>query len=152
MDLNVYNIHFLAGLFGKPEAVSYHANVERGIDTSGILTMDYGSFQAVCIGAKDCQAPLVSTLQGDGGYIRMTAPVSRICEYELSDNHGNTETVSFEKERHRMYYEFIEFIRIIEQKDFQTAEKMLDISMTAAEILTEARKQTGIIFPADRSA
>ena len=152
MDLNVYNIHFLAGLFGKPEAVSYHANVERGIDTSGILTMDYGSFQAVCIGAKDCQAPLVSTLQGDGGYIRMTAPVSRICEYELSDNHGNTETVSFEKERHRMYYEFIEFIRIIEQKDFQTAEKMLDISMTAAEILTEARKQAGIIFPADRSA
>ena len=77
MDLNVYNIHFLTGLFGKPEAVSYHANVERGIDTSGILTMDYGSFQAVCIGAKDCQAPLVSTLQGDGGYIRMTAPVSR---------------------------------------------------------------------------
>ena len=151
MDLNVYNIHFLAGLFGKQEAVSYHANVERGIDTSGILTMDYGSFQAVCIGAKDCQAPLVSTLQGDGGYIRMTAPVSRICEYELSDNHGNTETVSFEKERHRMYYEFIEFIRIIEQKDFQTAEKMLDISMTAAEILTEARKQAGIIFPADRS-
>ena len=31
--------------------------MERGIDTSGILTMDYSGFKAVSIAAKDCAAP-----------------------------------------------------------------------------------------------
>ena len=53
MDLNVYNISYIVGLFGEPNQVHYTANVERGIDTSGILTMEYNSFRAVSIAAKD---------------------------------------------------------------------------------------------------
>ncbi len=50
-DLNIYNIHLLVGLFGKPNRVEYLPNVERGVDTSGILVLDYGNFKAVAIGA-----------------------------------------------------------------------------------------------------
>lgn len=57
MDLNVYNISYIVGLFGEPNQVHYTANIERGIDTSGILTMEYNSFRAVSIAAKDCGAP-----------------------------------------------------------------------------------------------
>jgi len=32
-DLNIYNIHLVIGLFGKPEKVQYLANMERGVDT-----------------------------------------------------------------------------------------------------------------------
>lgn len=36
MDLNLYNVHFVVGLFGEPMLVSYHPNLYRnGIDTSG---------------------------------------------------------------------------------------------------------------------
>ena len=35
MDLNVYNIHALIDLFGKPVYHKYMANIERNIDTSG---------------------------------------------------------------------------------------------------------------------
>ena len=52
-DLNIYNIHLLVGLFGKPHRVEYLPNVERGVDTSGILVLDYGHFKAVAIGAKE---------------------------------------------------------------------------------------------------
>ena len=45
MDLNIYNIHLLAGLFGMPQHVHYMANMARGVDTSGILTLDYGDFR-----------------------------------------------------------------------------------------------------------
>ena len=38
-DLNIYNIHLVVGLFGKPERVQYLANMERGVDTSGIWIM-----------------------------------------------------------------------------------------------------------------
>lgn len=40
-DLNVYNIHFVAGLFGAPKFACHMANKGfNGIDTSGILIMD----------------------------------------------------------------------------------------------------------------
>ena len=68
-DLNIYNIHLVVGLFGQPKSVQYLANIERGIDTSGILVMDYGHFKCVCIGAKDCGAEIKSTIQGDKGSI-----------------------------------------------------------------------------------
>ena len=35
MDLGVYNVSYIVGLFGEPNQVHYTANVERGIDTSG---------------------------------------------------------------------------------------------------------------------
>ena len=35
MDLNVYNLHAIIGLFGKPVDNHYYANIEKGIDTSG---------------------------------------------------------------------------------------------------------------------
>ncbi len=45
------------------------ANIERGIDTSGILTMEYNSFRAASIAAKDCGAPARNVIQGTKGYI-----------------------------------------------------------------------------------
>ena len=72
LDLNIYNVHLVAGLFGKPKAAHYYPNMERGIDTSGILILEYEGFQAVCIGAKDCGAPAGASIQGTKGcmYLR----------------------------------------------------------------------------------
>ena len=46
MDLNVYNIHFVVGLFGAPNKVEYFANIEKGIDTSGVAILEYPTFKA----------------------------------------------------------------------------------------------------------
>lgn len=64
MDLNVYNIHFVVGLFGEPKAVHYYPNMEKGVDTSGILVMEYPTFQCVCVAAKDCGAAFVGEYRG----------------------------------------------------------------------------------------
>lgn len=47
MDLNIYNIHLAAGLFGLPDKVKYYANMQKGIDTSGILHLSYPDKQVV---------------------------------------------------------------------------------------------------------
>ncbi len=52
MDLNIYNIHFVVGLFGKPMNIEYYPNIERNIDTSGILILDYGSFNVYVLRQK----------------------------------------------------------------------------------------------------
>lgn len=149
MDLNVYNVHFLIGLFGKPLSVSYSANVEKGIDTSGILTLDYGTFKAVSIAAKDCKAPVMCSLQGDQGCLSINRPVNGLSGFRVDMNDGSSYTYEDEVVRHRMTYEFEEFIRCVDEKDYAANEKMMEISMIAAEVLTEARKSAGIVFPAD---
>ena len=149
MDLNVYNIHAIVGLFGRPRRVRYFANVEKGIDTSGILLLDYGTFKAVTIGAKDCKAPVTSTIQGDRGYMRLDVPVNQVREYELNDNEGRGGKVTFAEE-HRMWYEFAEFKRMIDEEDFDCAGEMLLVSRNVADIMEEARKQEGVVFANDR--
>lgn len=38
--------------------------MERNIDTSGVLMMDYSGFKAVSLAAKDCAAPARCIIQG----------------------------------------------------------------------------------------
>lgn len=151
MDINVYNVHTIVGIFGKPQYVQYVANMERHIDTSGILILDYGDFKAVAVGAKDCQAPVVSTIQGEEGYIRINGPINQLNSYEIANPDGKTDFCQFGQEEHRLFYEFKEFIRIIEERDFAKAETMLEVSLIAADIMQEARKQQGIIFPGEEA-
>lgn len=149
MDLNVYNIHAIVGLFGKPWEVRYEANMERGIDTSGVLTLDYGDFKVVAIGAKDCKAPVRCTIQGTKGCFVVPKPMSQMNGYELQLNSGETVEYRVEKPENRLYYEFAEFERIIREKDREKEEEMLKISGIVSEILEEARRQNRIFtrFP-----
>ena len=150
MDINIYNINFVVGLFGKPKSIHYSANVERGIDTSGILTLDYGKFKAVCVGAKDCKAPTTSSIQGDKGNIIIHVPANRIEEYILNDNDEHEEIKNFSSDKHRMTYEFETFIEMIDNHDITKMKEMLKISEIVAKILQEAREQVGIVFPNDK--
>ena len=144
MDINVYNLNFVIGLFGKPKTFSYSANIERGIDTSGVMVLDYGNFKAVCIGAKDCQVLTASTIQGDKGNIFIEMPANRIDAYIVNYNDGNGIVESFDEEKHRMLYEFETFIEIIDSKDFERANKYLEVSEIVAQILQGGREQVGI--------
>ena len=74
MDLNLYNIQYLEGLFGEPQSVHYTANMEKGIDTSGVAILSYPGFQAVAIGAKDCQGQPEYRIEGSEGYIAQNSP------------------------------------------------------------------------------
>lgn len=148
MDLNIYNLHYLAGLFGAPCKAVYHANVERGIDTSGILVLDYGTFQAVCVGAKDCDGPSGCTIQGTEGYLRMDAPANCCGSVTLHRNDG-TEEVFCEEPEHRMEPEFRFFAEEIASGNREECSRLLEHSLLVSRIQTEARLGAGIVFPSD---
>lgn len=149
MDINVYNINGAISLFGKPKSYQYLANIEKNIDTSGMLLMDYGNFKAVCIGAKDCKSPYVLNIQGDKACISIETPFNFTTAYQIFYNNGETERKELGKNQHRLYFEFAEFMRIIKEKDLATYEKMLDMSETVMEIIENARKSVGIVFDND---
>ena len=158
MDLNIYNMNFVLNLFGEPTNVEYFANVQKGIDTSGILILDYPTFKCVCTGAKDCKAPLFNSIQGEKGSIIIQSSVSTLLNYQLIMNDGlrkqsstqEGEILNYSEGKHRMYDVFVEFERIVREDDRAQALKMLELSILSMKVQTEARMKAGIVFPADQ--
>lgn len=111
--------------------------------------MKYDAFQCVCIGAKDCKAPLSNNIQGDKGCIHIPTPVSYIGSFDLLMNDGTKQLINENKNVHRMYEEFIEFNNMYKQENYHKCYEMLEHSMIVTEIQTIARRKAGVIFPAD---
>lgn len=149
MDINVYNVHAIIGMFGLPKSASYLANIERNIDTSGIMMYDYGHFKALSIGAKDCKAPIVCTFQGDLGTIMIERPVNGMTSYKIVYNNGEIEEKQFDTTTHRLYYEFVEFMRIMNEKDWKRHNELLEMSYGISELMETTRKAAGVIFTSD---
>lgn len=149
MDLNIYNVHYVVGLFGRPKNIEYYPNIEREIDTSGILMLDYGTFKCICIGAKDCGGPIVNNIQGELGYINQNTPTN-ICEnFKIVMNDRTNLSINENNYDHRMINEFKEFEEMIKNNDLRKCYEMLEYSLIVSEILNVARNKSGIIFPAD---
>lgn len=148
-DLNVYNLHAALALFGKPVSWRYEANISRGIDTSGVLTLSYEDKKVVCTAAKDCGGPDVSTVLGEKGCIRIDEPLSRLTGFALTENGGHTRTFRSE-DTDRMYTEFLSILSLMEKRDAERLQELKDLSLAAAEIMESARKQAGIRFRCDQ--
>lgn len=148
MDLGLYNFQYILGLFGEPKSVGYLANVERGIDTSGIATLDYGDFKAVSVCAKDCAAPAMNVIEGNDGYILQTTPANRCGEVLLHLNDGSEERFEGNPEL-QWESEFRAYARMIDEADFDTCYQLLDHSVAVSRTMTQARLGAGVRFPMD---
>lgn len=150
MDINIYNLHFVMNLFGKPKDVNYYPNINKGIDTSGVMVLNYDGFQAVCVGCKDTKSHNISQIQGEKGYITLNSETSRCSNYSLTTSDG-TILPAIKQEDIALYYEIKDFMRIIEEQDYDACEALLNYSNEVMEVLEEARKKAGIYFAADQA-
>jgi predicted dehydrogenase len=146
MDLNVYNIHFIVGLFGKPNKVSYAANIIRSVDTSGALVMKYPGFVATAIAAKDCCAPCRISIQGDKGYIFSESPSNVFDRFVYCPLDGEPKSFVLNnvEPSQRLYYELRVFCDMIASNDMSLCKARLAQSLTVQQILDEARDDAGI--------
>ena len=149
MDLNIYNIHFIVRLFGSPLKVDYIANIEHNIDTSGILTMDYGSFKAVLVAAKDCGAPFTNCIQGNDGCIYTSSPAFTLTHFEYQLNKHEPVHYDLTNNAHRMKHEFLDFLKIFNEKDYAEDEKLMEHSLAVMKVISEAREKINLVFPDD---
>lgn len=149
MDLNVYNIFFVIGLFGEPEKVEYFANIERNIDTSGSLLMKYKDFVAVCTAAKDSNGINGTIIQGTKGIITSFGQPSTMDKILIELNDGSVDEYTNDT-KGKVEAEFTAFMKIISDKDYEKCYRQLEKSVKVSKILTDARKKVGIIFEADK--
>ena len=143
-DINVYNIHFVEGLFGKTVFTHYEANIGfNGVDTSGTLIMRYPEYIAVCTGAKDSASHNGVMIQGTKGYIQMDSRPGIIQNLTL---HLKDEVINIDVEEMQspMKTEFEQIASIIEEKDTSTMVLWLENSLEVMKILSNSRKEIGL--------
>lgn len=149
MDINVYNIHFICGLFGKPSKATYHPQVGfNGIDLAGTAILEYPDMTAICVGGKNVQGDSHAMIYGEQGSIKVNGAVSLMKEVIIQKE--DSQIINEQTFENHMVYEIQNFVKIIENHDIALADQLNEHSRMVYEVLHGMRKKAGILFPADR--
>lgn len=150
MDIGIYCIYPLVVLFGAPisiKAIGY--KLASGVDGDGSLLLKFEEMDAVIIHSKITNSDIRSEIQGENGTIlldKMNPPE----HIEIKYRDGSSEVISEPQEEHLMLYEVEAFIKLIESNHLESPINSYRNSLITSIILEEARKQIGIVYPADQ--
>ena len=149
MDMGVYNIAFVLGLFGLPKAVKYFANMQNGVDISGISILQYDEFLVSSTSGKDANGGSSFTIRGEKGYIDCRQASNNFNEYTVFLNDGTLRGRSFVL-KSRYFDELNDFKSMFEYKNIRKNNEYLTLSLMYMKVLDELRNSAGIIFEADK--
>lgn len=150
MDIGIYCLYPLVTLFGKPKEVKANGYIlESGVDAEGTLLLKYEDREAVMIFSKITNSYISSEIQGEEGNIvfdKLNPPEKVNIRYR----DGRVEDISEEQTKHPMYYETKEFIELVKAGKRESSINTFENSLITMEIMDEARKQMGVVFPSDK--
>ncbi|MDY3920061.1 MAG: Gfo/Idh/MocA family oxidoreductase [Candidatus Limivivens sp.] len=150
-DLNIYNFHFVAGLFGKPDRISYCPNLGfNGVDLSGAAVLQYPDFTAVCSAAKDSASESFAMIQGEKGYLKVPGVPSQCLEIQVQIRGGEPDHRNVNRPGHRMREEFLAFEKMFREGDREQGRRLLEHSLCVMEILEQARESAGLEYGKNR--
>lgn len=145
MDLNIYNIYFVVGLFGDPKAVHYYPNRHaNGIDTSGILILEYPDFVCQCTAAKDSSAHNSVQIIGSDGNV-LIEPGSNNCQKLVVTRKGKEPYIS-EISDTPWRYEVIGISNFLIVPQDAVKERRIRAMRSAVAVLEAARKDAHLDF------
>ena len=140
LDINIYNISLVVGLFGMPTSTKYFARRGfNGIDTSGVAILNYPSLVASCIGAKDSDSPSYAYIQGDAGRIEVEGRPSELRKVRVITADG-AEEMELDN-RHRMSYEFDEMVKIYSGGHYDEMRNLLITTKNVIQTLDMLREK-----------
>ncbi|WP_297990934.1 Gfo/Idh/MocA family protein [uncultured Anoxybacillus sp.] len=150
MDLGVYCLYPLIVLFGEPRDIQAHSvRLSSGVDGEGSIMLDYGDMEAVVMYSKIANSYAPAEIQGEEGTIVIDT-IHTPTQAHIHYRDGRVENISVPQPYEPMYYEALEFITLIERGETQSTINSHAHSLATMKVMEEARKQTGIVFPADK--
>ena len=150
MDINVYNISFVLGLFGMPKKCAYYCNKSDGIDISGTAILQYDGFISSNIACKDCNSMNYVNIVGENGYICYNGHSSVFDSYDLNLNGQESEHKDFHNDD-KFYDTFTSYREMYENKDYAKCEEYLKLSLMVMKVLDDLRKSAGIVYTDDNN-
>ncbi|MGG3999923.1 Gfo/Idh/MocA family protein [Anoxybacillus kestanbolensis] len=149
MDLGVYCLYPLVVLFGEPKAIQAHSvRLSSGVDGEGSIMLDYGEMDAIVMYSKIANSYAPAEIQGEEGTIVIDA-IHTPARVHIHYRDGRIEDVTVPQPYEPMYYEALEFMSLIERGEKESTINSHAHSLATMKVMDEARKQTGIVFPAD---
>ncbi|MEA5017710.1 MAG: Gfo/Idh/MocA family oxidoreductase [Erysipelotrichaceae bacterium] len=148
MDLGVYSVHLIVGLFGLPVASHYSAKKkEDSVDLAGVLTLEYKDFIVVLMQSKVSFGNNQFMIQGDKASIVAAAIPSRLEKIDLQTKNEKVD-ISVLQHQDNFYYALSDIQKCFLEKAHY--ENRLKQSRNVLSVLDEARRSAGIIFSADK--
>lgn len=151
MDLGVYCVYPVAVLFGKPDTIQANAvMLESGADAEGSILLQWGDgLDAVLMYSKVTSSYVPSEIQGENATM-LIDKISQPTQVEIRYRDGSIEELTRPQAANTMVYEVKEFIHAIKEGRTQTSINTHEQSRIAMGIMDEARRQMGLVFPADK--
>ncbi|WP_226581816.1 Gfo/Idh/MocA family protein [Halobacillus litoralis] len=150
MDLGIYGVYPMVVLFGEPLSVKADGVfLESGVDGQGSIIAKYDQMEGVIMHSKIIDSHAPSEIQGEKGTI-IIPNISEPKDIKILFRDGTSEDLKDDNEYSPMYYEVKEFIDIIKGNKEQSTINSLKNTLKAAKIMEEARRQIGLVYPADQ--
>ncbi|QWA11852.1 Gfo/Idh/MocA family oxidoreductase [Sodalis ligni] len=149
MDIGFYMLAAAVALWGEPHSLQASATLlASGVDAHGTVCLNYGDFDVTLLHSKVSQTVLPCEIQGEDGSL-VIEKMSECQQLFLVPRNGNKQDLSQPQHINTMLYEAERFAALVENGDVN--HDGLAVSRSTAKLLTEIRRQTGVVFPADRS-
>ncbi|MBY6036653.1 Gfo/Idh/MocA family oxidoreductase [Fictibacillus nanhaiensis] len=149
MDIGIYCLYPMVVLFGSPDSVKANGLLlDSGVDGEGSILLNYGDKDAVVMYSKISNSYVPSEIQGENGSI-LIDHIQDMTKVEIRYKDGTTEDITVKQDKPKMYYEAKEFIELIERGELESNVNSHANSLAVMKIMDEARKQMGLVYPAD---
>ena len=149
LDIGVYPLYAIVSMFGRPNNVKASGILlESGVDGEGSLILEYKEMQADVMFSKIADSYNPSEIQGEQGCILINH-ISEVREAKIIYRDGTEEILSEVQEDNTMYYELKHFIELFKAGDIESPASNFELTKVMAEIMETARKEMGVVYPAD---
>nr|WP_319556976.1 Gfo/Idh/MocA family oxidoreductase [uncultured Vibrio sp.] len=150
MDIGYYCLGAAIELFGEPNQVQASAVVlPSGVDGCGSVTLAYDDFNVNLLHSKVSDSLIPSEFQGEQGSV-LVDMISTGRGVERILRGKEKEVLTLPQTENHMFYEAKAFAGQLKLGLIDESTKQR--SLTVAKVLTEVRRQTGVVFPADKTA
>lgn len=149
-DIGIYTLYPLISLFGKPDAVipnlRKYKTDEGEVDVHGSLLLRYAGMDATLIYSKICDAHTPTTISGENGEIILDAVhiaravklIPKFAPTSGQDNKAHSELIAQGLDKNPYYYEFKEFVDLVEEGLTESSINSLKISLDTLAVIDEA--------------
>ncbi|MDF7660125.1 Gfo/Idh/MocA family oxidoreductase [Erwiniaceae bacterium L1_54_6] len=147
MDIGYYCLAAAVTLWGEPQQVTAQASLlESGVDAHGVVVLGYGDFDVTILHSKVSDSLIPSEIQGEAGSL-VIEKISECQQLRFIPRGGESQNLTQTQHINTMLYEAETFSRLVNAG--QVEHPGLQTSRITAALLTEIRRQTGVVFPAD---
>lgn len=147
MDIGVYCVYPLTMLFDRPQnIIAQGVFLRNGVDGAGTILGMYPQMQAELLYSKITDSALPSQIQGEEANM-LIYQIPKIEKIEILYRDGRKEELDIDVDEDDMVYEIRKWKKLIEEHTVQNTYQRY--SVMEMQIMEEARRQMGIVFPAD---